>query len=112
MEPVERVHVEVDGVLGLVPQSWPPGPVHVAAVLPSSVLASRIGVGDELVKVNDANVCDLDRSALARELSRRPLSLEIKRFASLPRGVLFRDHRCSSGGLRWCRRLLPSRLEQ
>ncbi|CAE7920210.1 unnamed protein product [Symbiodinium sp. KB8] len=85
MEPVERVHVEVDGVLGLVPQSWPPGPVHVAAVLPSSVLASRIGVGDELVKVNDANVCDLDRSALARELSRRPLSLEIKRFASLPR---------------------------
>lgn len=30
-------------------------------------------------------MCDLDRSALARELSRRPLSLEIKRFASLPR---------------------------
>ncbi|CAE6972419.1 unnamed protein product [Symbiodinium sp. CCMP2456] len=88
MEPVEHVHVEVDGVLGLVPQSWPPGPVHVAAVLPSSVLAARIGVGDELVKVNDANVCDLDRSALARELSRRPLSLEIKRFSSLPRECL------------------------
>ncbi|CAE7277327.1 unnamed protein product [Symbiodinium sp. CCMP2592] len=85
MEPLECVRVEVDGVLGLVPHSWPPGPVRVAAVLPSSVLASKIGVGDELLKVNDTNVCDLDRSALARELSRRPLSLEIKRFSSLNR---------------------------
>ena len=82
---MSQLRVEVDGVLGLVPQSWPPGPVRVAAVLPSSVLASKIGVGDELLKVNDANVCDLDRSALARELSRRPLSLEIKRFSSLNR---------------------------
>ena len=79
MESSECIRVEVNGVLGLVPYSWPPGPVRIAAVLPSSVVASEIGVGDELLMVNDVKVCELDRPALARELSRRPLFLEVKR---------------------------------
>ena len=52
------IRVETDGVLGLVPHSWPPGPVRVAAVLPTSSVASKISIGDELLLVARMHFAD------------------------------------------------------
>ena len=45
------------GLLGLIPQTWPPGPVRLAAVLPESLaFQQQLRQNDELVLVNGQEV--------------------------------------------------------
>ncbi|CAK9095174.1 unnamed protein product [Durusdinium trenchii] len=75
-----EVEIENGGLLGFVPRSWPPGPVILAAVLPESLAAQHeLRRGDELRSVNGRQASSLDRSSLALELAKRPLSLRLHR---------------------------------
>lgn len=68
------------GLLGLVPDSWPPGCVKIAAVLPDSQAEQhKLCVGDELRSINGHEVEELDHRRMALELAKRPLKLMIHR---------------------------------
>ena len=68
------------GLLGLVPDSWPPGCVKIAAILPDSQAEQhKLCVGDELRSINGNQVEELDHRKMALELAKRPLKLMIHR---------------------------------
>lgn len=80
-----EVEIQSDdgGLLGLVPDSWPPGPVRIAAVLPDSQAAKhQLRVGDELRCINGTSVAALEHRSMALELAKRPLTLQIHRPSS------------------------------
>eukprot|EP00435_Cladocopium_sp_Y103_P033266 s1411_g8.t1 len=80
-----EVEIQSDdgGLLGLVPDSWPPGPVRIAAVLPDSQAAKhQLRVGDELRCINGTSVESLEHRSMALELAKRPLTLQIHRPSS------------------------------
>ncbi|CAE7342012.1 unnamed protein product, partial [Symbiodinium sp. KB8] len=66
--------------LGLIPETWPPGPVQLGAVVPGSP-ASRAGtqVGDILLMVNDMQAALLSPEDLSCLLRQRPVSIRLLR---------------------------------
>ncbi|CAL1126228.1 unnamed protein product [Cladocopium goreaui] len=71
------------GMLGLVPETWPPGPVILGDVVPGS--ASDLGgaeAGDVILLVNDLQAALLEAEELSQLLRQRPLKVRFLRGAS------------------------------
>ncbi|CAJ1419400.1 unnamed protein product [Effrenium voratum] len=66
------------GMLGIVPETWPPGPVLLGAVVPGSAAAlGGARSGDVLLLVNDMQAALLSSDELSAVLRRRPLSVRL-----------------------------------
>ncbi|CAJ1365302.1 unnamed protein product [Effrenium voratum] len=76
------------GMLGIVPETWPPGPVLLGAVVPGSAAAlGGARSGDVLLLVNDMQAALLSSDELSAVLRRRPLSVRFLRGAGAAASV-------------------------
>lgn len=76
----ERTFSGEGHVMGIIPSSWPPGPVTISGVVQgSAAAASGVRVGDSLLQVDGERVAFMSKHELTLALRRRPVLLQLMR---------------------------------